>query len=87
MLRILIKRDYKETHNRLIQRHVDVDRTCPGIDPALQINHMLDILLLQILDDPQAAHTVMTDHHAFSCFANGFQVLRNFSHRNIDTTG
>ena len=81
----LVCADYKETGIGLIQRHIEVDLTRPGVNTTVKINQPLDRLLLQEPDDVLAANAVVADHDNLASISQLCQILRNLSHRHVDT--
>ena len=82
---VLVCADYKETGNGLIQRHIKVDLTRPGINPAIKIEQVLDALLLQEPDDILAAYAMVANDDNITSILQSRQLVRDLPHGDINT--
>ncbi len=62
-----------------------INRARPGVDTPIQVDQRCARSLLQIVDDLLTANPVMTDDDDLTRRSQLLQLLRNFSHREINT--
>ena len=62
---------------RLIHGHVGIDRTCPGVYAAVEIDQRTDVLLFEELDDLPATHAMVADDDDFLMRVEGIRRMRS----------
>ena len=81
----LVCADYKETGIGLIQWHIEVDLTRPGVNTTIEIDQSLYRLLLQKLNDILTANAMVADYDNLVRILQLRELMRDMPHRDINT--
>src|ERR1019366_6551561 len=68
---------------RSVPRHGCIDLTCPGIDPAIEIDGIAEARASKKLDNDSAANAMMTHHDDGLVFGHVVDPRRHAAHRNV----